>query len=221
MRSRADGALRRRGRGLLIGALLAAAGCTRAPRPAANDPSLDLGPRPPRVTVEVRYATYEITAPTLAEIRAQLRASGPAVGARRWEGRTAAHINWTYRYDVPGRGTCRLRDPRAHVRVEITMPEWKPPVEPNEEAKRWWSRYHAALLEHERGHGRIAIAGAGRAVRALELASESTRCDELGARANADARRAIADLPARQAAFDRETQHGAIQIREAVEKEGP
>lgn len=192
-----------------------AACASRPTAPATIAPSLELGKAPPGVRVTVTYKTYPITASTLREMRQAIASSGPMSGGRRWDGVTSASVRWYYRFDSsPTR--CLLRDQRTEVDVRITMPEWRPDAEADEDTKLWWARYHAALMEHERGHGRLAVEAAVEILRQLGRLPASTRCDEVSTRANQLGMTQVQLLRARQAEYDRETRHGALQIREAT-----
>jgi predicted secreted Zn-dependent protease len=189
--------------------------CASAPRPAANAPRLDLGPTPAGVTLRTSLETYPITAANLRDIRRELARGTAAFDGRRWAGVTRTNVRWNYRYRIVS-GTCRLQSPRVELTVAITMPEWLPERESDEETKVWWRRYHAALLEHELGHGRIGADAAGRIARELGDGASSARCEELGRRVNDRGQAILADLRTRQIAYDTETRHGAIQIAIAL-----
>ena len=199
----------------LLGSAAIGACASRPPAPAASAPSLDLGKAPPGVRVVVTYHTYPITASTLREMRQAIAGSGPMSGGRRWDGVTNASLRWQYAFDSSPAG-CRIRDERTNVDVRITMPEWRPDAEADEGTKLWWARYHAALMEHERGHGRLAVEAAAEIVRQLRLVPVGSRCEEVSARAGRIGPTQLQLLRARQAQYDRETNHGAVQIREAT-----
>jgi predicted secreted Zn-dependent protease len=190
-------------------------GCASAPKPLANAPKIELGPSPPGVSVRTSLRKYTITAASLRDIRREL-ARGPATfDGRRWAGVTNTYIRWNYQYRV-GSGSCRLQSPRVELTVTITMPEWLPEGESDEDTKVWWHRYHAALFEHELGHGRIGIDAARRVARELDRGASGATCQELGLRVNARAEAILADLRKQQAAYDAETRHGGNQISAAL-----
>jgi len=193
---------------------LALAACARAPRPATHAPRLDLRSSSARVTLIHDYATYPITATTLREIRTMLAQQGQAIAGRRFAGSTHWAIRWQYRYE---RRTlaCTL-DPRVELTITITMPEWLPDRETDEDTKTWWRRYHAALLEHELGHARLAIDGAERVARHLADTPARSSCDVVGREANERGSAGVAALRERQAAYDTETRHGADLIGRAL-----
>jgi predicted secreted Zn-dependent protease len=200
-------------RAILAVALIGA--CARAPRPAANAAKIDLGASPPGVSVRSSLRKYTVTAATMREIR-QALARGPATfDGRRWAGVTHTYIRWKYQYRVAS-GTCRVQSPRVELTVTITMPEWLPAHESDEETKVWWHRYHAALFEHELGHGRIGVEAARRVARELDRGASGATCEELGRRLNARGEAILADMRNRQSAYDAETRHGGIQIAAAL-----
>lgn len=181
---------------------------------------MSLGRIPPGVRAQVAYVAYDVSAPSLAEMHAEIGRLGPTIGERRWAGRTKSHMRWTFQTERHAAG-CRVRRPVVQLSVEITMPRWRPASDADEPTKVYWRRYHGALLQHEVEHARIAADAAALIVRTLERQTPGLTCEEVGRRANDAAHQVLAEHRQRQVAFDEATAHGAVQIRDAMRAQAP
>lgn len=180
----------------------------------------DVGRGAVGVSVVAPVTRFPITAATVAGIRAQIDRDGPRFNGRAWDGATHWSIRWNYALRTePGSG-CRINDVRVQVRAEITMPEWLPSAESDDDTKLWWRRYESGLMEHEAGHARLAVDAANRIRRALNGRLGMT-CAALGESANEDGQKILDDMRARQARYDIETRHGGAQIAAAMRADAP
>lgn len=177
---------------------------------------MDLGRAPAGVRVLAPLRTYPVTSTTVAEARAEMRQAGPSFEGRRFNGGTQWRITWRYQLR-PGAGACRFSDVRVQLEASITMPEWRPAADVDEEVKRWWRGYHAGLLHHERGHALLAVETAADIARELRR-KVAPSCQELAAESERQGRRMLDELRSRQRAYDRETRHGATQIEAALSR---
>jgi predicted secreted Zn-dependent protease len=196
----------RRGRCAGIFALAAAAACAAAP-------PVDVGPIPPDVDVVMSTRHYPVSAATVQELRAEMGATGPLAAGRRWAGATQARTRWTYRTLRRGM-VCMLYDVRVFVSAEMRLPRWEPAAPPDAETLDWWRGFSARLLEHERGHVKIAVDGAREIAATLRPLEGSVSCDALGMRANGAAQLILVKSRERQAEYDRVTGHGMVQPRD-------
>lgn len=197
--------------------LFAACTASRQPSPVAT---ADVGHGRIGVTVTAPVTRYRIESATLAEMRAEIRREGPNLNGRRWDGATTWRIGWTYGVAASGVSGCELRDVRVRVTAAISMPEWMPDAESDEATKVWWRRYEGALMKHEEGHARIAVAAANALHARLERMRAST-CSLLHQDVSDLGRRHLADLRAKQAQYDADTRHGATQINAALASDTP
>lgn len=171
------------------------------------------------VTVSAPVTRYPITATTVADMRAQVRRDGPLIDGRRWDG--AVHWRMQWRYMVAREATgCTVKNPQVSVTAAITMPQWLPAAEADDETKLWWRRYESGLMTHERGHAQIAVDAAGALRRAL-LTARAPTCDDLRRDIAALGERAIAQLKGKQADYDLQTRHGGIQITASLKADAP
>lgn len=180
----------------------------------------DVGRSGVGVTVLAPVKRFPITAATVAGMRAQIDRDGPRFNGRSWDGATHWNIRWNYslRRD-PGAG-CRIHDVRVQVRAEITMPEWLPEAESDDETKLWWRRYESGLMAHEAGHARLAVEAGNRIRRALNGRMGMT-CDALRLAADADGRKILDEMRTQQARYDVDTRHGGTQIAAAMRADAP
>lgn len=104
-----------------------------------------------------------------------------------------------------------LHDVRVVVAVEMRLPRWEPTAPPDSATQAWWDDFSARLLDHERGHVRIAVDGAREIAETLRPLEGSVSCDALTLRANGAAQLILVRSRERQAEYDRITGHGAQQ----------
>jgi predicted secreted Zn-dependent protease len=173
---------------------------------SATFPSL--GPTPPGVRVATHLIEYPVTAATVVDLRREMQRTGPVAEGVRYPGATHWTVRWTYAYDRQGI-RCALRDVRAVVDARVEVPRWKPAAAADSGVVHWWNAFQTRLIDHEQGHVRLAVETGGAVVEALRPLNGGA-CDALGARANAVGQDLLARARERQAAFDRDTRHGAL-----------
>lgn len=167
-----------------------------------------LGPVPNGVRVSTHVIEYPVVSATVDELRREMVRNGPTAEGVRYPGATQWNISWSYQYDRQG-ARCGLRDVRAVVNARVDVPLWKPSAAPDSAVAQWWTGFQARLLDHEQGHVRLAAQAAGGIVDAIRPLNGGA-CDALGARANAVGQELLAKARESQAAYDRDTRHGAI-----------
>lgn len=207
----------RRAPRLLAVVLVSACTASREPSPVAT---ADVGHGRVGVTVTAPVTRYRIESATLAGIRAEIRREGPKLDGRRWDGATTWQISWAYGTVAGGVSGCEVRDARVRVTAAISMPEWMPDAEADEATKVWWRRYEGALMKHEEGHARIAVAAAN-ALHARLGRMRASTCSLLHQDVSDIGRQHMTDLKSKQARYDAETRHGATQINAALASDIP
>ena len=174
----------------------------------ATAPPVDVGRIPADVDVVMSTRYYPVSSATVKELREELRAVGPAADGRKWAGATQARTRWTFGHLRRGM-VCMLHDVRVTVTAEMRLPRWQPAVPPDSATQAWWDDFSARLLEHERGHVRIAVDGAREIAETLRPLEGTVSCDGLTMRANGAAQMILVKARERQAEYDRVTGHGA------------
>jgi predicted secreted Zn-dependent protease len=190
----------RRGTALSCGLAVAAA--------CATAPPIDVGRIPADVDVVMSTRYYPVSSATVKELREEMRTVGPAAEGRKWAGATQARTRWTFGHLKRGM-VCMLHDVRVTVTAEMRLPRWQPEARPDSATQAWWNDFSARLLEHERGHVRIAVDGAKEIAETLRPLEGSVSCDGLTMRANGAAQMILVKARERQAEYDRVTGHGA------------
>ena len=167
-----------------------------------------LGPVPSGVRVSTHLLEYPVTAATVTDLRREMLRAGPTAEGSRYPGATHWNVRWTYQYDRQGI-RCALRDIRAIVDARVEVPRWEPAGVPDSAVVRWWDGFQSRLIAHEHGHVRLAVDAGAAIVDALRPLSGGA-CDALGMQANGVAQNLLVKARERQAAYDRDTRHGAI-----------
>lgn len=163
--------------------------------------------------VQTRAQTehYDIRGSSAADLRAEMRARGPAgPDGRRFDGYTRWYVSWRYTFRSGG-SQCAIDRTATEVRVTTTLPRWTDEARADSALRGQWQRYLAALTQHEDGHAQNGL-GAARDIDAAiaRLPAEPT-CDALGARANAAGQAILRQYNQRDLDYDRETGHGRSQ----------
>lgn len=119
----------------------------------------------------------------------------------RWE------VTWNYRLAGNAEG-CRVTSASTVTKITTTMPRWTSATNASLEMKQHWTRYYTNLLQHEAGHGRLALAAAAEVRRALENMGAHGSCQELRQAIATRANAVLADYRRREEEYDRQTNHG-------------
>jgi predicted secreted Zn-dependent protease len=157
---------------------------------AACGPKLSSSlPMPPGVVPMTAIRRYQVHGSTVAEITRSLR-QDRADATQGFVGYHSYRLRWTYRYQGI-RGSCRFTQVRVEVHSAIDAPEWQRPPDAPAELAAQWEQFMTALDEHERGHARIAIEGAGEIARMFQRAQDMS-CMTLRTDADREAHRCTA-----------------------------
>ena len=161
----------------------------------------------PQVSQSINY--YVFGGSTVAEMNAQLARLGPKTAEGSFHAFTSWYVKWNYDYERSS-GGCRLGPVRTTVTVNYRLPKWSRPRAPNEIAQKW-DAYSIALRAHEDGHRDIGVE-TGRAVaRALAALPRQSTCELIETLADTTGERILQQARVREAAYDRDTGHGATQ----------
>jgi predicted secreted Zn-dependent protease len=152
---------------------------------------------------------YDVHGRTFAELRADMRRSGPKVADSSFVGETRSPMRWSWRTESTGGSGCTIRDVTLSVNAQITLPRWTPPVDTEPGLAAEWTRFIAALETHEAGHKDIS-AKAGRDI-VERLRGLSGLCSQISTRANDLAKVIVDRSNAEQRAYDAATRHGLTQ----------
>ena len=160
-------------------------------------------------TVSEINSYYDIAGGSLPELVAQMRLLGPTIegSARRYWARTTWHVRWRFTYRERG-FSCVIETVSVSLKINYTYPRWKDESGADETSRKAWARMMSALERHERQHaqhGRDAALEIERGIGALKA---QRSCALLEREANALGHRIVEQYVARDAEFDRRTDHG-------------
>jgi predicted secreted Zn-dependent protease len=160
------------------------------------------------IRIDAADIYYEVEGTTDAELLDDLRREAASV-EQQYFAEAIWHVSWTFGYDQPVRGVCRIAAPRVLLIQRTTLPRWAGAQAPTDVAARW-NAFVDAVRVHERGHTDHGLQAA-RAVRDALKQMRAADCTRLGAEAN----RAGAAIVERHAqmdrAYDAATEHGRSQ----------
>ena len=163
----------------------------------------------------VKVAPYPVYGTTGPEVRDFIEEKAPVpsperTGGLHFDAYTSWRLGWSYR-EIETVGLCHLSAAEVKLTVIEVIPEWTPPEGTPAALVARWEAYAAAIRAHEDQHKDIAVE-AGEAVVAAVTGLPGAPTCEAARAAFDDAAQAVLDTyKARQAAFDRETDHGANQ----------
>lgn len=194
--------------------LLVCLGTACARPPAVNSEAAALPLEAPRgVQVATEVVPYAVHGGTRPEVAREMWQTGPTVNGQHYAGATQWDVTWTFQFG--GRTSpCTIRDVTARVGARIRLPRWEPtgpPTAGGTNAPLWWEDYRARLVEHERGHVRIATEAAANVVRRLGPLTD-TSCNVLTTTANRLGGEIVSDARAQEIRYDAETHHGALTV---------
>lgn len=160
----------------------------------------------------VTWATnhYRVAGETLREIQRSMERAQPWQRDRSH----AAVTEWNIRtrFAVAAfQGGFRCSGFTTETSIRITMPRWKESLDAPADVQSEWSRYYSALLEHEVGHGQMAVAAAAEMHRQVATLGTQSDPDILKQRADGLVAEVTAEYRQREAEYDRRTEHGATQ----------
>lgn len=160
-----------------------------------------------RVTTSVSESQFAVTGATVPQIRQALRLLGPRRARQRYGAYTDWAIDWQLTHTRSGE-LVELQGGEVRVVSEVILPTWHAPRSASEAVCSRWRSFLHAVRRHERRHVALAeTAGRWLAERLGELpAAREESSIEQAARVIAAS--ALADVRARERAYDELTDHG-------------
>ena len=154
---------------------------------------------------------YDVKGRTLDELRGDVFSRGPydQFKGQRFAGWTSWQIKWWLDHRA-SQDSCRVVSARTETHVTYTMPRWSDERQAATDLQQAWRRFVDALIDHEKGHGRIARQLGERIKIAIQALPPRATCRDLEQQANTLAQAMIRD-DKEQEAYDRRTSHGEKQ----------
>ena len=151
---------------------------------------------------------YSLTGATPFEIREDIAKKRP------WKGDSDAFTSWRINWSFASTSSdsdCTLRSLDVKTEIVLTLPEWRSPAEASEEIKKRWNDYCEALLLHEDGHKRLALAASAEVKKRLREIKSARTCAALETMVSAEANKIIRNYQERDKTYDERTRHGRSQ----------
>jgi predicted secreted Zn-dependent protease len=156
----------------------------------------------------IRTNAYAVSGMTAREIRLAIDRQRP------WKEPQDASTSWGIKWSYTSASTdvdCQVRTLDIKTSISITIPHWTGVAGADDDLKQRWQNYSAALLAHEDGHKRIAIAAAREIKNRVNKIKSAPTCAQLEATISLTANKVIEDFRQREKAYDERTAHGRTQ----------
>jgi predicted secreted Zn-dependent protease len=190
---------------VIAASVVAALELAAQPAPALKAvPPLETAKLTPNV---IRTDFYEVRGATTEALLASMSANRPYTNHASTEWR----VTWKYDYLFKP-NECVLRSFNVQVRVRFTLPQWVDSEGADKALQEEWKRYFGALQIHESAHAGFGIA-AGKEIVRLVNSREWRAADrkELEVQIEAECNKTLQEFRARDAAYDKTTDHGRTQ----------
>lgn len=159
-------------------------------------------------SVDERYAYYDVEGDTAQDLLHLIEAERGVDG---FHAQTDWAVEWRYDWEETAED-CRIVGSRTVVDIEYLLPRWLGLDESDDQHLiETWVDYERALVQHEQGHGDIAIEAGAEVEAALLSMQPSEDCERLSRDADALAMEIIDDYRERNDAYDSDTDHGVTQ----------
>jgi len=155
----------------------------------------------------IRKNYYAVSGATFRELRTDIAQKRP------WKSDNDGYTNWKLDWSfttLSSDSDCQLQSFQTKTAITITVPRWIAPADVDPEFREKWNAYFRALLAHEDGHKRIALAAANELRKRIKDLSSAPTCAELQAALNRTANQVINEFKEREKAYDIRTNHGRM-----------
>jgi len=122
---------------------------------------------------------------------------------------TDTYVNWNYWWDKR-KSYCKFNRVETSVKITYTFPRLSIKTQ-SSEVKEVWNQFYPALVEHENGHGQIAIEAAQEIERSLRNMPSYSNCNLLSKKANDKAQSILDEFAPKHRDYDIKTDHGKTQ----------
>ncbi|MCC7105005.1 MAG: DUF922 domain-containing protein [Chloroflexi bacterium] len=163
-------------------------------------------------TVQVSRATtyYDVTGANERQLLERMNRGGPREDGQEWSASVDWGATWTFPHvDLGSR--CAAGPMTVKLSVITTLPRWTEPSSASRRLVDRWDRFLGGLRDHEAGHETIALQAGPELLKALSGLGMYLSCGDLDRAADSAGRAVVARYSDLQAAYDRDTEHGATQ----------
>ncbi len=163
-----------------------------------STPTIVILPSVPNATI----IYYDISGSTQNELRTQLDALGP-IGYDGYKGDSTTRWSITWHWPDDAEGACELSRTQISYEIKVVFPRWRSSEGVSLELKAKWTRYVAALAEHEKGHVDLVIDNIPKVKETIQNATCET--------ANTAGETMLDEIRKQEIDYDAATNHGATQ----------
>ncbi|MBI3413832.1 MAG: DUF922 domain-containing protein [Verrucomicrobia bacterium] len=161
---------------------------------------------------KVRWTTnyYSVSGDTLLAIQDSLHAGRPWKDKSALDGSTEWQVDWRFKLRRSEDG-CQIQQFTTTTTIVITLPRWTTWTNAAPGVRQAWTRYIAALGQHEAGHAKIGLAAAAELRKQVKELGEDQPCETLKETVDALGQRVVTEFKGKDKEYDRVSQHGATQ----------
>ncbi len=156
--------------------------------------------------------TYQIYGNNDTQIRQQINTCAPKLSgdADEFTAYTSYRLSWQYGYIDDGTGQCQVVHAKVGMHIAKVVPSWTVGAAANTSFIKQWQTFMTNLETHEQGHVVINEQYANQILASMQN-FPLTSCDSIANAITTSINGQIAQLDAKQAAYDDSTNHGATQ----------
>lgn len=161
------------------------------------------------VVTTTRQTNYFIHGTTAEQLDREMRTVGPtdAAAGLHWYALTEPRFGWDKACTCTEAG-CAASAITVYLSLDYWLPLWLPPEGVEEELVWDWQAFSLALLEHERGHGALAMTCAWALGDTFSALPPAPTCADLDAAMQAASSPVFATCRAEQRHYENTTNHG-------------
>jgi predicted secreted Zn-dependent protease len=153
-----------------------------------------------------RVVRYAVHGRSIGDLKHEMSRIGPIDDGGHQPAHTWGMFAWRWQY-AQSEGSCAVRSPEVELEIVQTFPE-RSGARGSPVVNREWTRWLAAVGEHEAAHHLINVETARELMTSLPTVPAQPTCAELDRAANELGQAALTRMRAKHAELDRTTAHG-------------
>jgi len=158
-----------------------------------------------KITVSERYDFYDIYPYSKAEMLDSLNNKTPiSKNGEKFHGYAYSDVKWRFRWKY-NKESCWITSVNMTVDTKYTLPKLSTSVDGVNEI---WNQWYPKLVDHEKGHHKLAIKIAKKIDNSILLMSSESKCSTLEKKANAIAYGYMSELDLMNLEYDQHTNNG-------------
>ncbi len=159
-------------------------------------------------TVDEEFKYYYVSPNSKSEILSSLNRKSPIrEGSEIYHGYAYSSVKWDFRWKY-NRQNCWITSVNSEVKTTYTLPKL---INSGSDVANIWDKWYPNLLNHEKGHHKLALRIASNIERKIVNMSSYPTCKELEKRANDIGYTQVDKLGLLNKKYDKRTKHGESQ----------